>query len=69
MTSRTPCIKDVDKFCHVCGNCDANTERRSISELVKTQYLKCYGTHMKNLNEPWVVPTSVCNACRLTLSK
>ena len=68
MTSRTPCIKDVDEFCCVCGDFDTNTELRSISELIKAQYLKYYGTPMSNLDKPWV-PTSVCYACRLTLSK
>lgn len=67
MTSRYPCIEQVRKFCYICGNFETDSDRRSISEFIKTQYLKCYKKPMRNLDKPWV-PTSICNSCRIALS-
>lgn len=68
MSSRIPCASKINQFCYICGNFDTEKYRRPITELIKTQYLQCYKISMANLNKPWV-PTSVCNACRLNLSR
>lgn len=68
MSVRQPCIQKVDIFCNVCGKFETQSNRRGISDSIKSKYLEVYKTPMKNLDKPWV-PKSICNTCRLNLTQ
>lgn len=52
MSSRTTCKDKKDKFCYICGNFETETNRRTINDSIKSKYLECYKTPMKNLDKP-----------------
>ncbi|KAJ8669172.1 hypothetical protein QAD02_000431 [Eretmocerus hayati] len=65
-TPQHTCESDRDVFCHICGEFELRTNRRSITEANKIAYKECYGFAMSVM--AWS-PTSLCSRCRVMLQQ
>lgn len=68
MNSRQPCAEKMESFCYVCGKFETKYFRRLINDSIADLYSKCYKPSMNNLDKPWV-PKSICNSCRLSMTR
>lgn len=65
-TSRRKCSNDPDIFCYICGSFTLKTQRRNITNFVKSVYLAYFKVPLGDQDKSWA-PHKVCKTCVETL--